>query len=215
MKIIGFSSGVIGRDSNTDRMVKAIMDKSGGEAEFVKLNDLTFSSCKSCVWECAEPQLCQLEDDLAPYLPKVLEADAVVLGSPIHASTINATMSSFISRLWGFRHVTIPIKKKPFVLATCGIGIKGFDTSEENFRRAMMMYQPNIVDVVSYHSKIPPCYSCVRHQECMIGGARMLWGKECSTLEITPELFRKWEDDPETVEKIEAAGEKLGNAMQK
>ena len=28
MKIIGFSAGVIGRDSNVDRMVKAIMEKT-------------------------------------------------------------------------------------------------------------------------------------------------------------------------------------------
>jgi hypothetical protein len=27
MKIIGFSAGVVGRDSNVDRMVKAIMEK--------------------------------------------------------------------------------------------------------------------------------------------------------------------------------------------
>ena len=33
MKVIGFSAGVIGHESNVDRMVKAIMDKSGFESE--------------------------------------------------------------------------------------------------------------------------------------------------------------------------------------
>ena len=66
MKIIGFSSGVVGRESNVDRMVKAIMEKCGYDFEFVKLNDLNYSACKSCVWLCAEPQLCMLEDDLFP-----------------------------------------------------------------------------------------------------------------------------------------------------
>jgi multimeric flavodoxin WrbA len=47
----------------------------------------------------------------------VRDADAVVLGSPIHFATVNAAMIAFISRLWGFRHVTIPIKNKPFALA--------------------------------------------------------------------------------------------------
>ena len=49
MKIVGFSYGVVGRDSNVDRMVKAIMKKSGYESEFIKLTDLNYSACKSCV----------------------------------------------------------------------------------------------------------------------------------------------------------------------
>jgi len=213
MKIIGFSSGVIGRESNVDRMVKAIMDKSGGESEFVKLTDLNYSACKGCVWLCAEPQICRLEDDLLLYIQKVKEADAVVLGSPIHFSTVNAAMLSFISRLWGFRHVTIPIKNKPFVLALSGSGNVRSDTSADDFRRAMMPFQVSIVDVVSYYSKIPPCYSCGRHQECRIGGAFMIWGEKTPTLPITPELFRRWEDRPETVAKIEAAADKLKRSI--
>ena len=48
MKVIGFSAGSVGRAGNVDRMVKAILDKSGHEVEFVKLTDLNFSGCKGC-----------------------------------------------------------------------------------------------------------------------------------------------------------------------
>ncbi len=213
MKIIGFSSGVVGRESNVDRMVKAIMAETGYESEFVKLNDLNYSACKGCAWLCAKPQLCMVEDDLLPYSQKVKEADAVVLGSPITAGTINATMVAFISRLWAFRHVTIPIKNKPFVLALVGaLGVKANDAAED-FRRAVTPYQVNIVDVAQYTSEIPPCYRCGRHQECSIGGAYRKWGEKAHTLVITPELFRKWEDDPETVARVKAAGKKLGDAL--
>ena len=213
MKIIGFSSGAVGRESNVDRMVKAVMEKSGCDSEFVKLNDLTYSACKSCVWRCAEPQLCMLEDDLLPYFQKIKEADAVVLGSPIHMASNNAAMQSFISRLWCFRHVTIPIKNKPVVLTLSGMGNDEFDTSVNDFHRAIMPYQVNIVDTVQYYSRIPPCYSCGRHQECRIGGAYMMWGDKTPALEITPALFRRWEEDPETVEKIEAAAGALKKAI--
>ncbi len=215
MKIIGFSSGVVGRESNVDRMVKAIMAETGCESEFVKLNDLNYSACKSCAWLCAKPQLCKLEDDLLPYSQKIKEADAVVLGSPVHVGTINAAMVGFISRLWAFRHVTIPIKNKPLVLALCGAFGGKADNAAEDFRRALMGYQVNILDAVQYTSQIPPCYSCGRHQECSIGGAYRLWGEKAHTLSITPELFRKWEDDPETVARIKAAGKKLGDAVSK
>ena len=208
MKIIGFSAGVVGRDSNTDRMVKAIMEKSGYDSEFVKLNDFDYSACKGCVWLCAGPEVCRLEDDLLPYYQKVKEADAVVLGSPVHHSTVSASMLAFISRLWGFRHVNFAIKDKPFVLALCGIG-RWQDTTEEDFHRALRSYRVRIVEVVRYSSVIPPCYRCGRHQECHIGGAYRIWDDKARTLVITPEIFRRWEDDTETVAKVEAAAEKL------
>ena len=208
MKVIGFSAGVVGRDANTDRMVKAIMEKSGHDSEFVKLNDLDYSACKGCVWLCAGPQVCRLEDDLLPYYQKVKEADAVVLGSPIHHGTVSASMLAFTSRLWGFRHVSFEIENKPFLLALCGIG-HWQDTAEDDFRRALRSPRVRIVDVVRYSSAVPPCYTCGRHQECSIGAAYRLWGDAAHNLAITPDLFRRWEDDPDTVARIEAAAEKL------
>ncbi len=66
-KIIGFSAGVTGSDSNVDRMVKEIMGQTGYDSEFVKLTDVNYSACKGCVWLCAEPEICLLEDELLPY----------------------------------------------------------------------------------------------------------------------------------------------------
>ncbi|MCP4757471.1 MAG: flavodoxin family protein [Proteobacteria bacterium] len=204
MKVIGFSSGAVGQDSNVDRMVRAIMESSGHETEFVKLNDLNYNACKSCVWLCAEPQLCQLEDDLFPYYQKLKEADAVVLGAAVHMDTVNTAMLAFISRLWGFRHVSIPIRNKPFVLALSAGAMT--QRADDTFRTYLRPYGVKILDVVSYSSAIMPCYRCGRHQECKIGGAYRFWREKACTLEITPDLFRQWEDHPETVEKVKAAG---------
>ena len=88
MKVIGFSAGSVGREGNVDRIVKAVLQKSGHEVEFVKLADLSYSGCKGCVQLCARPQVCRLEDDAQPYYQKVKEADAVVIGTPIDLSRI-------------------------------------------------------------------------------------------------------------------------------
>ena len=213
MKIIGFSAGVVGRDSNTDRIVKAIMEKSGYESEFVKLTDLNFSACKGCVWLCAKPEVCMLEDDLFPYFQKVKEADAVVLGTPVHGRTISATMSAFISRLWGFRHVNFAIENKPFILTLSGLVAERLHGAADDFRKALKPFRVNVVDIVKYCSGTPPCYRCGRHQECRIGGAYHKWGDEVRNLTIAPELFRKWEDCPATAAEIEKAAEKLRNAV--
>jgi len=88
VKIIGFSAGSTGREGNVDRMVKAVLEKSGHEFEFVKLTDMNFSGCKGCVQLCANPQVCKLEDDALPYYQKVKDADAVVIGTPVYFDTI-------------------------------------------------------------------------------------------------------------------------------
>ena len=212
MKVIGFSAGVVSRESNVDRMVKAIMDETGYDAEFVKLTDVDYSACKGCVWLCAGPEVCRLEDDLLPCYQKVKEADAVVLGSPIHFGTVSATMTAFISRLWGFRHVHHAIRKKPFALVLSGIQEKQRRASDA-FRRALRPFAVNVVDVVHYSSGIPPCYRCGRHQECRFGGAYHLWGDEVSNLAITPELFQEWEDCPTTVAEVREAADKLRSAV--
>ena len=215
MKVIGFSSGVIGWDSNTDRMVKAIMEGSGHESEFVKLTDLNYSACKSCSWLCAKPQECMLEDDLLPFFKKIKEADALILGSSIHMGTVNAVMLSFLSRFFGYRHVTIPIKNKPIVLAVCGFGLRD-GTNEQairDFERALMPFQVNIIDAVTYSSQIPPCFACGRIKECRIGGAYHKWGEEAHTMELTPDRFRRWEDDTETRARIDEAAGRLKDAF--
>jgi multimeric flavodoxin WrbA len=150
MKIIGFSAGVTGSDSNVDRMVKNIMDKTGYDTEFVKLTDVDYSACKGCVWLCAKPEVCRLEDDLLPYYQKVKEADAVVLGSPVHFATISATMTAFISRLWGFRHVNYAIKNKPFILAVSGLAEEQLPGVADDFRNALKPFQVNVVDILKF-----------------------------------------------------------------
>jgi multimeric flavodoxin WrbA len=139
----------------------------------------------------------------------------VILGSPIHFGTVSATMLAFISRLWGYRHVNVAIKNKPFVLVLCGSGTGDpqRNTSEQDFRRALRPFRVNVLDIVKYSSRIPPCYRCGRHQECLIGGAYRIWGDRTSTLTITPELFRRWENHPETVTNVETAIEKLRSTI--
>ena len=208
MKIIGFSSGAVGYDSNVDRMVKAIMDKSGHESEFVKLTDLNYTGCKGCVQLCAKPQVCKLEDDLFPYYEKIKEADAVVVGSTVYFNSINASTMTFLERFFGYRHVTSAIKGKPFVLATASGGL--YDSLRDQFtERLTRLFRVEVLDFVHYSSNIVPCFRCGRHKQCRIGGLYEMVGEAALTTKITPEMFSTWEDDPETVAAVDAAAEKL------
>jgi multimeric flavodoxin WrbA len=211
MHVIGFSSGVVGRESNVDRMVKAVLTRTGGKTEYVKLTDLTYSGCKGCVDLCAKPQVCLLEDDLKPYYQKIKEADAVVLGSPIYMSDINAMMVSFIERFFGYRHVDVAIQGKPFIVIACGH--RKSRSIDEKIEKRMGTYKVNMVDIIEYSSKAPPCLSCGRHRECSIGGLYGTLGEKAHAVEVTEEMFCRWEDDPIAVRRADEAVLKLEIAM--
>lgn len=207
MQIVGFSAGVVGRESNVDRMVNAILERTGCEYEFVKLTDLTYSGCKGCVELCGKPRVCRLEDDLFPYYEKIKTADAVVVGSPVYFGSVNAATIAFIERFFGYRHVDCAIARKPFVLAIAGGG--STEQVKDQFERLLAPFEVEIVGTVLHRTNIAPCFSCGLHTVCTIGGLYQTIGEAAHTLEITPEMFTAWEDQPETVAAVEAVAEKL------
>jgi multimeric flavodoxin WrbA len=209
MKVIGFSAGSVGREGNVDRMVKAVLDKSGHDAEFVKLADLSYSGCKGCVHLCARPQVCMMEDDLQPYYQKIKDADAVVVGTPVYFDAINGMVMSFIERFFGYRHVDIPIAGKPFVLVVGG-GMM-VDGATEQLRTMLGHFEVKIADVVNFQSRIPPCFRCGRHKECRIGGLYAMLGDAALELTITPEMFNQWENDSDTMAAVDRAADALKN----
>ncbi len=207
MKIIGFSTGGVGHLGNTDRMVQAILDQSGYDSEFVKLTDLAFTGCKGCVDLCATPQVCLLDDEAGPYYQKMKDADAVVLGCAVYGGSVNAITLSFLERFYGYRHVDLAIKGKPFVLAVCGF--RNIENAVEQVQNTLKRQGINVLDLVQYLSSSPPCLFCGRHQECSIGGLYRRIGEKAHTLTVTPDMFHKWEDNFITVEAVEAASQKL------
>jgi len=209
VKVIGFSSGGIGHEGNTDRLVKAIMAGSGLEYEFVKLSDLNYSGCKGCVQLCVKRQVCLREDDLLPYYQKIKEADAVVVGSPVYFRNINADCYSFLERFFGYRHVNSAVHNKPFALVVCGHD--KIEAGADYLQWFLQRFGVKILDTVRYISKSPPCLSCGRHQECRIGGLYQARGEAALSLLIEPWLFQRWEDDPIAIEAVEAAAGKLRN----
>ena len=207
MKVIGFSAGSVGREGNVDRMVKAILDKSGHEVEFVKLTDLSFSGCKGCVQLCAGPQVCKLKDDAQQYYQKIKKADTVVIGTPVYMDTVSSTAWAFLERFYGYRHRNMPIAGKPFV--TVVGGAMTIDAAQESLHKLLGMFEVEVISSIKFKSSVPPCFKCGRHKDCEIGALYMMLGDAAKELTITKEMFNRWEDDSETAAAIDAAVEKL------
>ena len=76
---------------------------AGADVELVHLYDYEYSGCKSCfackIKNSRTNGLCAIRDGLRPLLEKCLQADAVILGSPIYYDNISGMMRSFLERL--------------------------------------------------------------------------------------------------------------------
>jgi multimeric flavodoxin WrbA len=95
--IVGFSGSPI-VTCNTDRLVKAVLEGSGQDHTFVNLSSLRYDSCRACAHLCAKTNLCPLDDDLRPYFWPIMDAKALVLGTPIQAGHITGWMFGFTTR---------------------------------------------------------------------------------------------------------------------
>jgi multimeric flavodoxin WrbA len=214
MAIVGISGSPI-PDGNTDRITKAILEESGKETTFINLSTLSYVPCRACAHLCATSNMCGLEDDLLSYLQEIRDADALVLSSPIHHGNMTGWMYSFVTRLWCFGHMNMVLKDKPTVFVSTGIAEeerqRGSQVFQDRFARG---HQLKVLGHLYYRSLIPPCLKCGAGHICRRGGLWYLLGKNEEALksfEFTEDKFRRFEDDPETADKVKKYGALLAN----
>ena len=100
MKVV-YLSGSPRKNSNTDAMLRKCSSKLGGE--LIKLSDYNIKFCTSC-YACLNTGKCIIDDDMSRViLPKILEADAIFMGSPVYFNDVSAQLKAFIDRTWPVR----------------------------------------------------------------------------------------------------------------
>ena len=77
MKVLGVSGSPI-KNSNTVRALRVVLDATGCETEFIKLNDYTVEPCRACLG-CVETNRCVIQDDGIALAEKAKAADVLVI----------------------------------------------------------------------------------------------------------------------------------------
>jgi len=96
-----YISGSPRKGSNTDYLLERMMSISGGQ--LVKMADYQVEPCRSC-WACRRRDTCTVDDDMSKILiPTLLDADAMVLGSPVYFNNVSAQLKAFMDRTWAIR----------------------------------------------------------------------------------------------------------------
>lgn len=125
MKVLGIATSPR-KGANSQTLVEHILagaKEAGATTEIIRLGTLDIQPCTGCN-TCKTGDGCVIEDDMAMLIKKMEAADAVVLGSPVYWSRLNAQAYPFIDRLYAIIKPDFtsdfPKGKKIAVALTCG-----------------------------------------------------------------------------------------------
>lgn len=106
MKKIYAVNGSPRKNGNTAQLLQKALEGAasiGAEIKLIQLVDLDFSGCRSC-FACKRLQNptpgCALKDDLAKFLKELLQADGIIMGSPIYFGAETGLYRNFLERLF-------------------------------------------------------------------------------------------------------------------
>jgi len=101
MKVIGLNASPKGKDSNTLRLVKAVLagaKDDGAETELVDIYTLHIEYCTAC-GTCYAKGECTLFDDFPDLFDRMMNAQGIVLGAPNYIDSVPAPMKALFDRM--------------------------------------------------------------------------------------------------------------------
>lgn len=100
MKVLGIN-GSARKDGNTAMLINKVfaeLNASGIETELIQFGGLILEPCKAC-WACGGQKNCVHGKDIFRHVfEKMLQADGILLGSPVYSANISANMQAFLER---------------------------------------------------------------------------------------------------------------------
>jgi multimeric flavodoxin WrbA len=95
--------GVVGSpriEGNTERVVAEALNvakEDGAEIELLRLADRDIQPCTACL-SCRKTGECLIRDDFNPIFEKMVQADGIILASPVYFSSATPQMKALIDR---------------------------------------------------------------------------------------------------------------------
>ncbi len=212
-QIIGISGSPI-KNSNTDRLIRSVLESSNLSSEFVKLSKINVRPCIACLG-CKKDNICKVKDDFPELAEKVRHAGAVVVGGYSPYGAVDGFTKAFLERLFSLRHQNGLNKGKLAVVVTTGIGrgAPGLEEASNQIAHALNLEGMNVLGQLKVTGN-PECMVCGFGQTCPVSALACFFGDDT---EVTPEKFSNVEDQTEIWEKAKVLGQeiarKLGDQM--
>lgn len=102
-KVIGIA-GSPRRNGNSERALDSALkgvEMAGGCVEKIVIRDCNVSPCNSC-GGCHARGVCVIADDMQKMYQKLIEADGIIVASPLYFMGVSAQLKAFIDRFQSF-----------------------------------------------------------------------------------------------------------------
>ncbi len=122
MKILGINASPRGSNSQTLRLVEAVLNgakSAGADVELVDVCKLKLDYCNGCQ-VCFKKGACVHKDDFQGLYEKMLAADGIVWGSPNYLHGVTAQMKTLVDRMADAIHCQLLTGKYSCCVATGG-----------------------------------------------------------------------------------------------
>ncbi len=204
-QLIGISGSPI-KNSNTDRLVQAVLEASGLEYEFVKLCKVNIKPCIACLG-CTGDNICKVKDDFPELAEKLKKAHGLVIGSYPPYAVVDGFSKAFLERLFSMRHQNHLNQGKLAVVITTGIGrgAPGLDEAGQQVSMALQMEGMEIVGQIKAVGNAE-CLVCGYGEVCPMSALPWVFGKD---VRVTPDKFCNVEDQTEAWNRTSQLGQNL------
>ena len=208
MKILGIS-GSTRKDnvSGTSKLVQIVLENTGCDYELVSLRGKKIAGCIACLG-CVKDNICKVQDDLVEVRPKIVEADAYVIGAPNFYSAMNATTHAFLERWYQFRHQEGDTLWGKLGVAIGVGGTSGQYPADEIEKLFLYNFVETVAKVAGQGAA--SCFSCGYGETCKVGVPTLLYGEG---VKITPDMIPDVTKQPDVIESAAAAGKLLGQRL--
>lgn len=128
-------SGSPRKGGNSDILCDEFMRgarESGNEVEKIRVAEMNIGFCRAC-YACRENGVCAIKDDAAEILQKMIDADVLVLASPVYFYSIDAQLKALIDRTVA-RWTEIKNKELYYIMTAADSEAEAMETTLACFR---------------------------------------------------------------------------------
>lgn len=113
MKILGIVCSPR-KAGNTEILVQEALagaKETGANVELLRISDMNIVPCDGCQ-TCHQSGECRIKDDMQKIYKKILEADGIILGSPVYFWSVSSQAKTLMDRTYALRYPNHKLKNK-------------------------------------------------------------------------------------------------------
>ena len=207
--ILGISGSPV-KNSNTDRLVKAVLDSTGRKFEFVKLSEINVRPCMACK-KCVPDNVCKVKDDFQELAEKIKNSKALIIGAYTPYGQIDGFTKALLERFWSLRHVNNLLKDKLCATVLTGLAPDVLNTVNQSLALELKFYERmDLIGQITILGNLP-CLTCGKGDDCEMSGLKLMYGPDSKTDDFE---YSRVEDQNEVWEEAGRIGNLIGKRLQ-